>query len=474
MFGSRIMPGMEPRCIALWFQGVVGTEQAPGSSLRTASQAMPTYSSRPGSRRGKTGLALSVPESENAPLPLPPTKSRWTDTRVVGEEEAGLLAWLRSNGASIDKIEWPSYRTVGGVRGAVALVDIATEEAIFEIPHRLMMTPVHALESSEIGDMIRAEKDSLRGDMPLVLFIMHERGKGDNSFWHPYLLSLPTPCNICHWNETELEQLHDAQIAQRAKQRARRLQLVHQRVFVEKLAPAYPALFGGVAPRAAVQPMGAEGTQEKKHDEDRPSVAAVYQPEGWKGNGTWWSFEAFEFAWHTVQARAFGKRLPWSLRTFCRFAEPRKRSNEVQLRGRHRGGARCRRVAGSRRETRSFEDSAGSVRVCAGTEFGKSTEAQSIIAARKSTQAKHTWGPDFCFRLFASGDNPGYRQGSEVFNSYGRRPNDNLLLEYGFAMLDNEWDVVQLGIAIPLRDPLWHRNGSCSRATASARTSGSA
>jgi hypothetical protein len=29
-----------------------------------------------------------------------------------------------------------------------------------------------------------------------------------------------------------------------------------------------------------------------------------------------------------------------------------------------------------------------------------------------------------------------------VFNSYGRRPNDNLLLDYGFAMLDNEWDSV--------------------------------
>jgi hypothetical protein len=33
-----------------------------------------------------------------------------------------------------------------------------------------------------------------------------------------------------------------------------------------------------------------------------------------------------------------------------------------------------------------------------------------------------------------------YAKGSEVFNSYGRRQNDNLLLDYGFALLDNEWD----------------------------------
>lgn len=51
------------------------------------------------------------------------------------------------------------------------------------------------------------------------------------------------------------------------------------------------------------------------------------------------------------------------------------------------------------------------------------------------------------FRLFASGNNH-YREGAEVLNSYGRRPNENLLLEYGFAMLDNEWDEVELPCAL--------------------------
>ena len=34
--------------------------------------------------------------------------------------------------------------------------------------------------------------------------------------------------------------------------------------------------------------------------------------------------------------------------------------------------------------------------------------------------------------------------GEEVFNSYGRRKNDNLLLDYGFAMLDNEHECVSV------------------------------
>ena len=59
------------------------------------------------------------------------------------------------------------------------------------------------------------------------------------------------------------------------------------------------------------------------------------------------------------------------------------------------------------------------------------------------------------FRLFPTGNNRlhttyllvswrrySYAKGSEVFNSYGRRHNENLLMDYGFAMMNNEWDRV--------------------------------
>lgn len=51
------------------------------------------------------------------------------------------------------------------------------------------------------------------------------------------------------------------------------------------------------------------------------------------------------------------------------------------------------------------------------------------------------------FRLFPTGNNS-YTLGKEVFNSYGRRNNDTLLLDYGFAMLDNEWDYVEIVITV--------------------------
>jgi Rubisco LSMT substrate-binding len=43
----------------------------------------------------------------------------------------------------------------------------------------------------------------------------------------------------------------------------------------------------------------------------------------------------------------------------------------------------------------------------------------------------------------------GVAAGSEALNSYGRRPNDSLLLDYGFSMLDNEWDEVTLPLPLP-------------------------
>lgn len=62
-----------------------------------------------------------------------------------------------------------------------------------------------------------------------------------------------------------------------------------------------------------------------------------------------------------------------------------------------------------------------------------------------NVQTKYDYdvGGNGVFRLFPTGDNR-YGRGTEVFNSYGRRSNAHLLLDYGFALLDNEWDLVEL------------------------------
>ena len=98
------------------------------------------------------------------------------------------------------------------------------------------------------------------------------------------------------------------------------------------------------------------------------------------------TLKLFTFCYNSVQARAFGKRLPWT--AMVPFADCLNHSN-VQ------------------------------------TKYDFDVNGEGV------------------FRLFPSGVN-GYVKGSEVFNSYGRRGNENLLMDYGFAMMDNEWDDVRL------------------------------
>lgn len=49
------------------------------------------------------------------------------------------------------------------------------------------------------------------------------------------------------------------------------------------------------------------------------------------------------------------------------------------------------------------------------------------------------------FRLFPSGKNH-YKKGEEALNSYGRRDNLFLLKEYGFCMMDNEWEQISMKV----------------------------
>lgn len=63
------------------------------------------------------------------------------------------------------------------------------------------------------------------------------------------------------------------------------------------------------------------------------------------------------------------------------------------------------------------------------------------------------------FRLFPSSTNS-YAAGKEVFNSYGRRSNFQLLLDYGFALSENEWDYVDIALpkdAVSKRFPFLRR-----------------
>ena len=258
-------------------------------------------------------------------------------------------AWLTGNGAKMGKIDWPSVDTIEGCRGAQATSTIETNEIMMEIPIKLMMRVDLAFEEPQIGRLLSSSQDLLRGDVLLCVYIMCECLKGDKSFYAPYIAILPSPGSIVQWEDSELDTLQDPNLIHKAKNRRIMLRNTYRRSVVA-LSERFP-----------------EDIDLSKY-----------------------TYELFLFAWFCIQARAFGRRLPWT--AMVPFADCLNHSN-VQ------------------------------------TKYDYDVNGNGL------------------FRMYPTGSNC-YPAGSEVLNSYGRRPNDNLLLDYGFSMLYNMWDSVEVMLAL--------------------------
>ena len=267
-----------------------------------------------------------------------------------------FIRWIHENGGSYPKISWPVDDPSCGSRGAIAQADIASNEPMLFIPIKLMMSPPNAYKDPVIGAILEENEDNLQDDLLLAVFIMYEVSKGKSSFWYPYIRMLPEPETAMRWTDAELRELQDIRVMTRIRSRMRSLKSVFDRR-VKAFFSCYPDIFD-------------EAT---------------------------FHFESFQFAWFCIQARAFGRRLPWT--AMVPFAD---------------------------------------------------------CLNHKNVQTKYDYHVENngTFRLYPSGDN-NYKKGVEVFNSYGRRPNDNLLIDYGFSMMDNMWDKIDLPMRVLRDDPLF-------------------
>jgi len=110
-------------------------------------------------------------------------------------EETALKQWLISHGATFECVDWPVW--LGNSRGVVATKDIDALEPMFTVPESLMMTPAAAAVAlPDLGHAFFADQDHV----VLSVFLMHERARGEASFWHPYIASLPgEPEGLMRW-----------------------------------------------------------------------------------------------------------------------------------------------------------------------------------------------------------------------------------------------------------------------------------
>lgn len=122
---------------------------------------------------------------------------------------------------------------------------------MLSIPSCLMITPVNALGDSVIGEAMRKSRDILRGmynyhafdclkgcvvgDLLLTMYMSYELSKGRDSFYHPFFQILPEPGSIARWSQSELDELQDEKLVQRAENKKTQLLVCVNLIFHLKM-----------------------------------------------------------------------------------------------------------------------------------------------------------------------------------------------------------------------------------------------
>lgn len=115
-----------------------------------------------------------------------------TEDHDRAEEWPPFLKWLKDNGVDHSLIaieEFPGYGY-----GLKATADIKKDDLLLSIPRKIIMS-VESARNSQMGPLI--EEDQILRAMPNVVLVMYllNESKNPNSFWQPYIKSLPSTYN---------------------------------------------------------------------------------------------------------------------------------------------------------------------------------------------------------------------------------------------------------------------------------------
>ncbi|POM72374.1 SET domain containing hypothetical protein 6, partial [Phytophthora palmivora] len=156
--------------------------------------------------------------------------------------EQRFLQWLHDNGATFPKLQWPTT-TSNGLRGAVAIEDIAMDELMLCIPRRLLISEELCWQDPQLKPVFLDNRDVFTRDDPvLALFIVRELLLEERSFFHPYLAILPYPESIQDWSLNELRELHDNRLVDAAARRSSEIDVYYRKVMM-RLQEKYPNEF---------------------------------------------------------------------------------------------------------------------------------------------------------------------------------------------------------------------------------------
>ncbi|KAK5047984.1 hypothetical protein LTR84_006174 [Exophiala bonariae] len=130
-----------------------------------------------------------------------------------------FLAWFTSaDGTRISpKVELKDLRAQNAGRGAVAKNDIVEDEELFAIPRSLVLTTT----TSSIVPSLLEPLEDMGAWPPLIVTIIYEYLRHEQSPWYPYFQVLPTTFDsLMFWNQQELEELQASAVVDKIGKRS--------------------------------------------------------------------------------------------------------------------------------------------------------------------------------------------------------------------------------------------------------------
>ncbi|CCI49071.1 unnamed protein product [Albugo candida] len=96
--------------------------------------------------------------------------------------------------------------------GVYAAKSLLKDETTLEIPFHLMISKVTAMQSDL--SLLLQDQEELDQDEIVALFLMIERFKSSDSFFEPFIQSLPSNCDLpVYWHEAEFAELDGTNVA---------------------------------------------------------------------------------------------------------------------------------------------------------------------------------------------------------------------------------------------------------------------
>lgn len=154
-----------------------------------------------------------------------------------------LLDWLKRNGAAETLLDIRYLGRLEG-HGVFAKQQLAKGTVTLEIPFSLAMTTESA-QRSDLGPVMQ-KYPQIPADEVLALHLMHERSKGDESFFAPFIASLPKQFDLpVFWSEHELNELKGTNVLLLTQMMKKQLQHDFENIH-EAVAEDFPDLFAAL------------------------------------------------------------------------------------------------------------------------------------------------------------------------------------------------------------------------------------